>query len=176
MPAAKGFTSPIAKAVAAAWDAITGKPSTFPPSTHTHAFADITGKPADYPPSAHTHAYADITGKPSTFAPSGHSHPISDITGLQTALDGKGTGNNVQFTGSVTLGAIIAIGAITKDVTVNGVLAGDRINVAPIADLPAGIVLLNGRPNGANTVRLYFNVLAILTNNTPQSIAITALR
>jgi len=50
---------------------------------------DVDGKPATFPPSAHTHAYADITGKPSTFPPSAHSHAIADTTGLQAALDGK---------------------------------------------------------------------------------------
>lgn len=80
------------------WAGITGKPATFAPSAHTHAYADITGKPATFAPSAHdhddryyqkatvdamvaakaalahTHAYADITGKPATFPPSGHDH------------------------------------------------------------------------------------------------------
>lgn len=36
------------------WDGITGKPATFPPSTHSHAYADITGKPSIFPPSPHT--------------------------------------------------------------------------------------------------------------------------
>ena len=36
------------------WDGITGKPETFPPSTHSHAYADITGKPPTFPPSPHT--------------------------------------------------------------------------------------------------------------------------
>ncbi len=83
---------------------------------------------------------------------------------------------NVQYTGSVTLGSLISLGSVTKDITVNGILANDRLNVAPVADLPAGAILINGRPNGANSVRLYFNIVALLTNNTPQSIAITALR
>lgn len=45
-----------AKAPAPAWDAITGKPSTFPPSAHTHAWTEITGKPTTFPPSAHSHS------------------------------------------------------------------------------------------------------------------------
>ena len=44
------------------WDLITGKPSTFPPDTHTHAqylesvgWADVTGKPSTFPPASHDH-------------------------------------------------------------------------------------------------------------------------
>ena len=32
-------------------------------------WAQVTGKPTDFTPSSHTHAWADITGKPSTFTP-----------------------------------------------------------------------------------------------------------
>lgn len=90
-----------------AWADITGKPSTFPPASHSHddlptpgqknALAGTQGTPGatnQYvthqdprnsdarPPTAHSHAYADITAKPSSFAPSAHTHPASDITGL----------------------------------------------------------------------------------------------
>lgn len=89
-----------AGALAIAWAAVTGKPSTFPPDVHTHAdgssggtiaWAVITGKPSTFAPTAHTHhdsgtggtiAYADLTGKPTSLAPTAHTHPYSsDITG-----------------------------------------------------------------------------------------------
>ena len=41
---------------------------------------EISGKPSTFPPSAHTHTKSQITD----FA---HTHPISDVTGLPTALD-----------------------------------------------------------------------------------------
>ena len=56
------------------------------------AWADITGKPSTFPPSAHTHAIADVTGLQTALdakAASSHTQAISTITGLQTALDGK---------------------------------------------------------------------------------------
>lgn len=56
-----------------AWDDITGKPSTFPPSSHTHAISDTTG------------LQTALDGK----AASTHSHAISDVTGLQAALDAE---------------------------------------------------------------------------------------
>ena len=90
------------------WNQITGKPSTFAPSTHNHTWTEITGKPTTFAPTTHTHAWVDITNKPTTFAPSTHNHDwgeitnkpvtfpsvahfhtISDVTGLQNALDSK---------------------------------------------------------------------------------------
>ena len=49
-----------------AWEDVTGKPLTFPPSAHTHTKSDIT----DF---AHTHTKSDITD----FA---HTHTVSEIT------------------------------------------------------------------------------------------------
>lgn len=89
-----------------AWGNITGKPSTFTPSAHTHTMSDITdlslswssitGKPSTFAPSAHTHKASDITGlsvswsaisdKPSSYTPSSHTHAMSEIVGLSTAL------------------------------------------------------------------------------------------
>lgn len=72
-----------------AWADITGKPSTFAPSAHTHPWSEVTDKPSSFTPSAHTHAWDAITDKPSTFTPSDHGHAIDDITGLEAALDDK---------------------------------------------------------------------------------------
>ena len=79
------------------WGNIPDKPSTFPPSAHTHSRSDVTDfwsspfwtnipdTPSTYPPSAHTHARADVTDfwsspfwgnipdKPNTFPPSTHA-------------------------------------------------------------------------------------------------------
>ncbi|WP_418139211.1 phage tail protein [Oceanimonas smirnovii] len=37
------------------WNNLTGKPATFPPSSHAHSWNSITGKPATFPPSGHNH-------------------------------------------------------------------------------------------------------------------------
>lgn len=60
-------------AAAAPWAGITGKPSTFTPSTHTHAQSDI------------TNLVTDLAGKANTT----HTHAQSDVTGLVTALSNK---------------------------------------------------------------------------------------
>lgn len=46
------------------------------------AWTDVTGKPTTFTPSAHTHVKTDITD----FA---HTHATSDVTGLQTYVDGR---------------------------------------------------------------------------------------
>lgn len=56
------------------WSTIEGRPSTFAPSTHSHAWSEITDKPATFAPSAHTHAYSSLTGIPTSFNPAPHSH------------------------------------------------------------------------------------------------------
>lgn len=58
------------------------------------SWAGVTGKPTTFAPSAHSHAISDITSLQTTLdgkAASSHSHTIANITGLQTALDGKAT-------------------------------------------------------------------------------------
>lgn len=57
------------------------------------AWADITGKPSTFTPSSHSHAISDTTGLTTALsgkAAATHSHAISDVTGLQTALDALG--------------------------------------------------------------------------------------
>ena len=84
------------------WTDVLNKPSTFIPSTHTHAISDVTslqtsldGKQAVVSGVSSTEiGYLDgvtsaiqtqIDGKAAT----SHSHAISDVTSLQTSLDGK---------------------------------------------------------------------------------------
>lgn len=55
------------------WDDVQGKPSAFPPASHSHSWSSITSKPSTFPPSSHSHSWDSITGKPSTFPPSAHS-------------------------------------------------------------------------------------------------------
>lgn len=96
-----------------AWGDITGKPSTFPPSAHTHPWTEITGKPTTFPPEshthtksqitdfAHTHPWSEITGKPTTFTPSAHTHVKADITDFaHTHTWGEITGKPTTFTPS----------------------------------------------------------------------------
>lgn len=79
------------------WNSISGKPSTFTPSSHTHTKSQITDFPSSMPasdvyawakaPSKPSYSWSEITSKPSTFTPSGHTHPLSDISDLQASWD-----------------------------------------------------------------------------------------
>lgn len=62
------------------WGEVTGKPTTFTPSSHKHVKADIT----DFPT---TWAWSAISGKPSSFTPSEHTHPLADISDLHSSWD-----------------------------------------------------------------------------------------
>jgi len=42
------------------WSAITGKPTTFAPSAHSHSWASITGKPTEFPPEVHEHGPTSV--------------------------------------------------------------------------------------------------------------------
>src|SRR5699024_1685147 len=53
----------------------------------TIGWSNIEGKPSTFPPASHSHAWSTITGKPSTFAPAKHTHATADITGLRDELD-----------------------------------------------------------------------------------------
>ena len=57
-------TGNAATASAVAWTNITGKPSTFSPSSHSHSWDSITEKPTSFTPTDHDQAWSTITDKP----------------------------------------------------------------------------------------------------------------
>jgi hypothetical protein len=106
----------IAELAATDWDSLSGKPSTFAPSTHTHPLSQLTqssattGQVATWngtawvpqtpsggsggTPAAHASSHATggtdaITPVAIGAAPTSHTHAVADVNGLQTALDGK---------------------------------------------------------------------------------------
>lgn len=62
------------------WSQLTGKPTTFTPSAHTHVKADITDFPTNVSSFTNDSGYvtgltwSQVTGKPTTFTPSAHNH------------------------------------------------------------------------------------------------------
>ena len=93
------------------WATLSGKPSTFPPSSHTHTASQITdfssAVAAAAPPTTDASlltsgtlsasrlpASAVLTGDSrlsDARTPTAHSHAIADVSGLQTALNAKAT-------------------------------------------------------------------------------------
>lgn len=49
---------------AVTWDSVSGKPSSFTPSAHTHPWSEVTDKPTSFTPASHTHLKAEITDFP----------------------------------------------------------------------------------------------------------------
>ncbi len=68
------------------WASVTGKPSTFAPSAHTHTSADITDFASAVVAVSPPVDWSSLTGKPATFAPSAHTHLKGEITGLNADL------------------------------------------------------------------------------------------
>jgi hypothetical protein len=103
------------------YSSLTGIPSTFPPSAHTHgdseitslAWSKLTGVPATFTPSAHTHSWTEITNKPTSFTPSAHTHSASDIT--------SGTLSNSRLSGVLAHQGNIPSGADLNTYTITGI-------------------------------------------------------
>jgi hypothetical protein len=96
-------------AVSSDWATLSGKPSTFPPSSHTHTASQISdfasAVAAAAPPTTNASLLTSGTLSDSRLSasvvlttdgrlsdartPVAHSHAVSDVTGLQTALDAK---------------------------------------------------------------------------------------
>ncbi|MPX34848.1 phage tail protein [Moraxella catarrhalis] len=80
------------------WDSITGKPSSFNPSSHSHTISDISGLQSLLNAKAnsnHSHAWNSITDKPQSFTPSSHVHQASDIADLHTILSKYATKDEI---------------------------------------------------------------------------------
>lgn len=43
------------------------------------AWGQVTGKPTSFPPSPHSHTWNQVTGKPTTFTPAPHAHLFSEM-------------------------------------------------------------------------------------------------
>jgi len=98
----------------AAWSDITGKPTEFPPESHTHNLAAIVttgattgevikfnGTDLIYDPVA----WSEITSKPTEFTPSSHNHTVSNLT-----QSGATTGQLLQWNGTAWVPTTIATG------------------------------------------------------------------
>ncbi|WP_234936609.1 phage tail protein [Aeromonas caviae] len=57
-----------------AWNEVTDKPGTMPPSAHSHPWSQVTGAPAT---ATRWPTWSEVTDKPTTMPPSAHTHPAA---------------------------------------------------------------------------------------------------
>ncbi len=67
------------------WNNLTGKPATFPPSSHAHSWNSITGKPTTFPPSDHNHDDRYYTKSQGNARYASIVHDIKNATALGTS-------------------------------------------------------------------------------------------
>ena len=69
------------------WDEIDGKPTEFPPESHSHEIDDVNGLQDALDAAGGTPAWDDVTGRPTEFPPEAHTHDQSEVDGLETRLE-----------------------------------------------------------------------------------------
>ena len=96
------------QSISVAWNDVTGKPSTFNPSTHAHEISDVNGLSLNLGSIADeltghdsristlesttvTATWETLTGKPTSFPPSAHEHSISEVSLLLPELNSINT-------------------------------------------------------------------------------------
>lgn len=96
------------KSSVSSWADIKDKPTTFPPSTHSHSISDVSGLQGQLDgkaSSSHSHVISGITGLSTELgnkANVNHSHSISAITNLQNQLDSKAASSHSHPISSIT--------------------------------------------------------------------------
>ena len=88
----------ILRLAATSWGSITGKPTDFPASPHTHPAAQITDFAAAVVAVSPPVAWSNLTGKPATFPATAHTHPATDITGLSSFIIASAPGLSINST------------------------------------------------------------------------------
>jgi hypothetical protein len=118
------------------------------------AWGDVSGKPTTFTPSAHTHTTAEVTGLDTALAGKAaqvHTHVIGDVTNLQTTLDGKSNISHTHTTSQVTgldaalldketVGTVVGINTRTAAYTF---VASDRGQIVEYNSATAGAFTLN---------------------------------
>jgi hypothetical protein len=87
-----------------AWDNVTDKPTTFPPSAHTHQASEIVDFTSAVEAVSPPADWDTLANKPSTFPPSSHGHVAADVSDFTTAAAAAAPVQSVAGkTGTVTL-------------------------------------------------------------------------
>ncbi|MNJ25133.1 Tail fiber protein [compost metagenome] len=104
-----------------AWDEVTGKPATMPPSAHSHPWSQLTGIPAY---AARWPSWGEVTGKPTTMPPAAHTHPAAQGN-ADIVASGYGQVGTYVLASNVS-GATKGIGATVPGSSLVPASAGER--------------------------------------------------
>lgn len=157
---------------APAWSEVTGKPETFPPATHTHAYETLTGKPT-LATVATSGAYNDLSGKPTlgtaavenvgAFAAASHTQAIATITGLIAALAAK---LDTSAVGAPNGAASLDGGGVIPSGQLPAIAVTDTFEVAS----QAAMLALTAE-KGDVAIRTDLSKCFILATNSPSTLA-----
>jgi hypothetical protein len=130
-------------AVPPAWTEITGKPATFPPSSHGHPQSEI------------TNLVSDLAGK----APTVHTHTTAQVTGLDTALAAKAPLASPALTGIPTTPSPAANDNSTQIATTNFVVAATTTGGYPTQAAIVDADALFGNQSGTGKAKWLWSTL-----------------
>jgi hypothetical protein len=133
-----------------AWDNVTDKPTTFPPSSHTHVAADITDFTSAVEAVSPPADWDTLANKPSTFPPSSHGHVAADVSDFSTAAAAAAPVQSVAGrTGAISLAVADVANAVADT---DARLSDDRNPLSHASSHAAGIAakvaFFNGRVGG----------------------------
>jgi hypothetical protein len=106
------------------WTQLTGKPSSYPPSVHSHEWYQITGKPSGYNPLPHSHEWSEINNKPGFF--SGFYVELGNNPGSRGYIQNQGT---ILLSG----GTNMSIDRVGNEFTFNATASSTVTNLNQIA-------------------------------------------
>lgn len=119
-----------------AWEGVSGKPTKFEPTAHTHATSQVDGLDsalAGKAPVTHTHTKSQITD----FA---HTHAISEVEGLQGELDGKQAAGDYATTKALSSGLAGKVDVSAYEAKIKSlearIVALEKAGFLTSADLP----------------------------------------
>jgi hypothetical protein len=133
------------------WDSISGKPATFPPSSHTHTAADIEDFAEAVVAVSPPVDWSSLTGKPTEFPPEAHNQDASTITGLSEFIISSAPG--LQINTTVRIGD-----GVSTTFPIDGLVSSDPEHV---------LVALNGVTQTPGTDYLVSEATGTITFDAP---------